>query len=68
SRFQRQTSRDAATGTVDQLKKAGMQVNELPAEEVAKLRNKLKPVITKHGRDLGETLNEFLAEIAKARK
>lgn len=67
-RFQRQTSRDAAAGVVEQLKKAGMQVNELPAEEIAKFRNKVKPVVAKHGRELGETLNEFLAELGKLRK
>jgi tripartite ATP-independent transporter DctP family solute receptor len=67
SKYQRQVSREAATGTLDALKKAGMQVTELPAAEQAKLREKLKPVIDKHGAALADTVKEMQAEIAKAR-
>ncbi|HSW09092.1 TRAP transporter substrate-binding protein [Aquabacterium sp.] len=68
SRFQRQTSRDAAAGTIDQLKKAGMQVNELPAAEMTKLRDKMKPVIDKHGAAIAATVAELQGELAKLRK
>lgn len=68
SRFQRQTSRDAAAGSIEQLKKAGMQVNELPAAEMAKLRDKMKPVIEKHGAAISATVGEMQAELAKLRK
>ena len=66
--FQRKTSREASTGTLDALKKAGMQVTEFSAAEQAKLREKLKPVIDKHGAALGDTVKEMTAEIAKVRK
>ncbi len=61
-------SRDAAAGTLDALKKAGMQVTEFNAAEQAKLRDKLKPVIDKHGAALGATVAELQAELAKAPK
>ena len=68
SKYQRQVSREAAAGTLDALKKAGMQVTELPAAEQAKLREKLKPVIDKHGAALADTVKEMQAEIAKVRQ
>ena len=68
SKFQRQASRDAAASTLDQLKKAGMQINEfLPAEQ-AKLREKFKPVIDKHGAAIAATVAELNTELAKLRK
>jgi TRAP-type transport system periplasmic protein len=68
ARFQRTVSREAAAGTLDALKKGGMQVTEFSPAEQAKLRDKLKPVIEKHGAALGDTLKDMQAEIAKARK
>ncbi|OOG47566.1 TRAP transporter substrate-binding protein [Polaromonas sp. A23] len=68
-KYQRQTSRDAAGATLEALKKAGMQVTELPPAETAKLREKMKPVIAKYSAGVGEsTVNEMMAELAKARK
>jgi tripartite ATP-independent transporter DctP family solute receptor len=67
-RYERQVARDSAAGALDQLKKAGMQVNELPAAEVAKLREKVKPVVDKHGAAIPETLNELNAQLAKLRQ
>jgi TRAP-type transport system periplasmic protein len=67
-KFQRQVSRDASSGTLDALKKAGMQVTEFNAAEQAKLREKLKPVIDKHGAALSATVAELQAELAKQRK
>ena len=49
AKYQRQVNRDAAAGQLDALKKAGMQVSEFSPAEQAKLRDKLKPVIDKHG-------------------
>jgi TRAP-type transport system periplasmic protein len=66
--FQRKTSRDAAAGNLDALKKAGMTVTELPAAEQAKLREKFKPVVDKHGAALAATVAELQAELAKLRK
>lgn len=68
SRFQRQVNREAAAGQLDQLKKAGMQVSEFPPAEQAKLREKFKPVIDKHGAALAATVAELNAELAKLRK
>lgn len=68
SQYQRKVSRDAAASQLDQLKKAGMQVTELPAAEQAKLRDKFKPVVDKHGAAIAATVAELQAELAKLRK
>lgn len=68
-RYQRQVSRDQAASTIDQLKKAGMQVTELAPAEMAKLQLKMKPVIDKHASSVGETtVKDVMAELAKLRK
>lgn len=68
-KFERQVSRDSAASQLDQLKKAGMEVSVLPPAEMAKLRDKMKPVIDKHAAIVGDaTVKEFMAELAKARK
>jgi len=67
--FQRQASRGAADSALDALKTAGMTVSELPPDEMAKLRAKVKPVIDKYSASVGEaTVQELMAEIAKVRK
>ena len=68
AKFQRQTNRDAAAGQLDALKKAGMQVSEFSPAEQAKLRDKFKPVIEKHGAAIAATVAEMQAELAKLRK
>ena len=68
AKFQRQVSRDAAAGTLDALKKAGMQVSEFSPAEQAKLRDKFKPVVDKHGAAIAATVSELNAELAKLRK
>ncbi|NRF71608.1 TRAP transporter substrate-binding protein [Aquincola sp. S2] len=68
ARHQRELSRSAAAGILDNLKKAGMQVSELPPAELAKLREKMKPVIAKHSAGVGEaTVKAVMAEIDKVR-
>jgi tripartite ATP-independent transporter DctP family solute receptor len=68
-KFQRQQSRALASSLLDTLKKNGMQVTELPAAEVAKLREKMKPVIAKHSVTVGEaTVSAMMAELARIRK
>ena len=42
---------------------AGMTVTELSAAEQAKLRDKLKPVIDKHGAAIAATVAELQAEL-----
>ena len=68
AKFQRQVNRDAAAGQLDALKKAGMQVSEFSPAEQAKLREKLKPVIEKHGAAIPATVAELQVELAKLRK
>jgi tripartite ATP-independent transporter DctP family solute receptor len=65
--FQRKTSRDAAAGQLAELKKAGMNVTELPPAELNKLREKMKPVVEKHGAAIAATVAELQAELAKLR-
>jgi tripartite ATP-independent transporter DctP family solute receptor len=69
AKYQRQSARDAAGGTLDQLKKAGMQVTELPAAEMDKLRDKMRPVIAKYAVAVGQdTVKAMQSELAKVRK
>ena len=66
--FQRQTSREREVSVIETLKNGGMQVNELAPAEIARLREKLKPVVDKHSASVGASLvAELNAEIAKAR-
>ncbi len=66
--FQRKTSRDAAAGNLAALRQAGMAVTELPAAEQAKLRERFKPVVEKHGAAIAATVAELQAELAKTRR
>jgi tripartite ATP-independent transporter DctP family solute receptor len=69
AKFQREQSRSAAAGILDELKKNGMQVTELSPAEVAKLRDKMKPVIAKHQASVGDaTVKAVMAELDKLRK
>ncbi len=66
--YQRKVNRDKSADDLVELKKAGMQATEFSAAEQAKLREKLKPVIDKHGAGVAATLAELQAELAKLRK
>jgi tripartite ATP-independent transporter DctP family solute receptor len=69
AKYQREQSRTAAAGILENLKKNGMQVTELAPAEVAKLREKMKPVIAKHSASVGEaTVKAVMAELDKVRK
>ncbi len=66
--FERKTIRAFSQTALGELKKAGMQITELPAAEQAKLRTKLQPVLAKYGKEFGEeTTSEMMGELAKAR-
>ena len=66
--FERKTIRAFSETALGELKKAGMQITELPAAEQARLRAKLQPVLTKYGSEFGEaTTSELMGELAKAR-
>ncbi len=69
AKSQREQSRAAVAANLDLLKKNGMTVTVFPPAEVAKLREKMKPVIAKYSAAVGEaTVNEMMAELAKLRK
>jgi tripartite ATP-independent transporter DctP family solute receptor len=68
SKFQRTQARAQEASLLENLKKNGMQVTTLPAAEVAILRDKMKPVIAKHGEAIAATVAELQAELAKLRK
>jgi tripartite ATP-independent transporter DctP family solute receptor len=66
--FQRQFSRDQETKALETVKAAGMQVVELPPAEVARIRDKVQPVVKKFSEGVPEaTVKELYAEIEKAR-
>jgi TRAP-type C4-dicarboxylate transport system substrate-binding protein len=66
---QRTSARASVAANLDLLKKNGMQVTEFPPAEVAKLRDKMKPVIAKFSANVGEeTVNEVMSELAKLRR
>jgi tripartite ATP-independent transporter DctP family solute receptor len=69
AKYQREQSRAQAGAAVDLLRKNGMTVTELPPAEVAKFREKMKPVLAKHAANVGDALfGELQAELAKLRR
>jgi tripartite ATP-independent transporter DctP family solute receptor len=68
TKSQREASRAALASNLELLKKNGMTVTQLPAAEVAKLREKMKPVLEKHSALVGPIVGEVQAELAKLRK
>ena len=69
AKYQRLQSRSTVASTLENLKRSGMLVTELPPAEVAKLREKMKPVIAKHSASVGEvTVGAMMAELEKLRK
>ncbi len=67
-KFQREQARSQVATALDNMKKNGMAVTELPASEMAILREKMKPVIAKHGEAIAATVAELEAELAKLRR
>lgn len=68
-KFQRQTNRDAMGKALEELKAAGMKVNEVTPEDAAKMQETIKPVLDKFSKEIGEDLvKELYAEIEKTRK
>jgi tripartite ATP-independent transporter DctP family solute receptor len=65
--YQRKYARGEDEKSLEVLKKT-MKVSELPAAEVARIREKVKPVVDKYAKDVGEPLmSELNAELAKVR-
>jgi tripartite ATP-independent transporter DctP family solute receptor len=69
AKTQRTQARAEVAANLELLKKNGMQVTSFSPAEVNKLREKMKPVITKHAAIVGEALvAEMQAELAKLRR
>ena len=69
AKFQREQSRASVAANLELLKKNGMTVTTFSPTEVAKLREKMKPVIAQFSANVGEaTVTETMAELAKLRK
>jgi tripartite ATP-independent transporter DctP family solute receptor len=67
--YERGVAREKSTAALEEVKKAGMEVTELPAEELAKMRETLKPVIAKHAELVGkETVDKLTSELDALRK
>lgn len=67
--YQRKANRDLSEQYLQSLKKVGMQINEIPAAELARMRAKVQPVVDKYSAQIGGTLvKDLLGEIEKARK
>ncbi|MDB5843259.1 MAG: dicarboxylate transporter, DctP subunit [Polaromonas sp.] len=68
TKAQRLAAREASGTALEALKKSGMQTTELPAAEMDKLRDKMRPVIAKYAVAVGQdTVKEIQDELAKAR-
>lgn len=69
TKVQRDASRAAQAANLELLKKNGMTVTQLPPAEVAKLREKMQPVIEKYSSSVSEsTLRDVQTALAEARK
>lgn len=66
--FQRAKARELEASLLDNLRKNGMQVTQLPAAEMQLLRERMKPVITRHGEKVSGTVAELQAELDRLRK
>jgi TRAP-type transport system periplasmic protein len=67
--YQRKLSREENSKILEDLKTKGMVYNELPAEELTKIQAKLKPVLEKFTKEVGEDLvKQTYEEIEKVRK
>jgi tripartite ATP-independent transporter DctP family solute receptor len=66
--FQRKVAREMDVKSREALVKNGMQINDISPEEIARMREKIKPVVEKYSAQIGEDLTkQFYAEIEKAR-
>ena len=67
--YQRVASREAAGKAIGELKAKGMQVNEVPAAELAKMRAEIKPVIEKYSAAYEPAIvSTFKSEVDRVQK
>jgi tripartite ATP-independent transporter DctP family solute receptor len=66
--YQRKVAREMGEKSRQALIKHGMAINDVPAAELQRMREKVKPVVDKYAAQVGEPLvKEFQAELEKAR-
>lgn len=66
AKYQREQARGQVAAALDNMKKNGMQVTQFSDAELAKLREKLRPVTAKYGVTVGQDLvKELQADIEK---
>ena len=66
---QRKVAREMDLKSRQFLVKSGMQINDIAPQEIARMRDKVKPVVDKYSAQIGQPLvQEFYAELDKARK
>ena len=66
--FERKDSRADSTKAMETLKEHGMKINVVSEEEIARMREKVQPVVDKYTQELGPDLvKELQDEIRKAR-
>jgi len=66
--FERKDSRADSTKAMTTLEQAGMKINTVTPEEVARMRQKVQPVVDKYTQELGpELVRQLNDEIQKAR-
>ncbi|KAG0773787.1 hypothetical protein G6F22_014583 [Rhizopus arrhizus] len=66
--FERKDSRADSAKAMTTLEQAGMKINTISPEEVARMRQKVQPVVDKYTQELGpELIKQLNDEIQKAR-
>jgi TRAP-type transport system periplasmic protein len=66
--YERAISRDLSPKSLAKLKENGMVFSDIPPDEMAKMKDKVKPVVDKYVKDIGEELmRRARAEIQKAK-
>lgn len=66
--YERKVTREANAKVLKELQAKGMAFNEIPPAELAKMREKAKPVVDKYTKDVGDDLvKQTYAEIEKVR-
>ena len=67
--YERAISRELSPESLAELKEKGMVFSDIPAEEMARMRDKVKPVVDKYAKDVGDALvAQAHAEIEKVRQ
>ena len=65
--YLRKAARDPSEKSRDFLIKSGMQINDVPPEEIARMRERVKPAVSKYAAQIGEALvKQFYDKMERA--